>query len=342
VAAIDALLYLPGHPRDLLERALRIRALSPGWKSSFQALMDQDAAAGPSAWPGFRPLRVARRDRESAGVISLSFEAIDATPLPAALPGQFLVLKLRIKPDLAPILRNYSMSAAPGAKAYRVSIKQEVHGLGSTFLHNQIKVGDELEVSAPRGNFTLIPGDRPAVLMSAGIGATPVLAMLHALAAAGSTREVWWLYGARNRGEHPFAQESRELLKALARGQNHITYSDPGLEDRLGEDYQSAGRLNMPMLDQLGVPTTADFYLCGPASFLASFTAGLQEWGVPTNRIHSEIFGPAVSIAWHRPWFPWACSSASGTCGPGASSLVYSKRLDGSVGPSFQKPAGAR
>ena len=306
VAAIDALLYLPGHPRDLLERALRIPALSPGWKGSFQALFDQDvtgagnaglsASAGPPAWQGFRPLRVARLDRESAGVISLSFEATDASSLPAALPGQFLVLRLRIKPDLPPILRNYSMSGAPGASAYRVSVKQEVHGLGSTFLHNQIKVGDVIEVSAPRGSFTLRPGDQPVVLLSAGIGATPVLAMLHALVAGASTREVWWLYGARNRGDHPFAEESRELLKALARGRNYVAYSRPRPEDRLGQDYDSPGQLNLPLLDQLEVPRDADFYLCGPASFLASFTSGLKEWGVATDRIHSEIFGPGESI----------------------------------------------
>jgi MOSC domain-containing protein YiiM len=107
VADIDALLYLPGHPREQLERSMRIPALSPGWKSSLQSLLNQDASeagnagltasAGPApAWSGFRPLRVAKVDRESSSVISLSFEQLDRSPLPAALPGQFLVLRLRI------------------------------------------------------------------------------------------------------------------------------------------------------------------------------------------------------------------------------------------------------
>ena len=310
VAGIDALLYLPGHPHDQLERALLIPALSAGWKGSLQALVDQETegagAAGnagltgtaspPPAWPGFRPLRVARVDRESASVISLSFEPIDSSPLPAALPGQFLVLRLRPDPELPPVPRNYSISSAPGASAYRVSVKQEVNGVASTFLHHHVRVGDILEASAPRGSFTLQPGDGAVVLLSAGIGATPVLAMLHALASTASPRQVWWLYGARNRDEHPFAQESRELLQELATNRSYIAYSRPRPDDRRGQDYDSSGHLTVPVLDQLGVPRDADFYLCGPAPFLGSFTADLQAWGVAAARIHTEIFGPGDSI----------------------------------------------
>ncbi len=307
VAEIDALLYLPGHPRDQIESSLRIPALSTGWKSSLQALLDRDASkAGnpglnastgpPPAWPGFRSLRVASVERESASVISLSFEPLDGSHLPAALPGQFLVLKLRIKADVPPILRNYSMSGLPGAAAYRVSVKREVNGAASSFLDDHVKAGDVLEVSAPRGAFTLSPGDGPVVLVSAGIGATPVLAMLHALASAASPREVWWLYGARNREEHPFAKESRDLVQELKHGRSHIVYSKPQPEDQLGRDYDSLGHLNVPLLEQLGVARNADFYLCGPPSFLSDFTAGLKTWGAGSTQIHEEIFGPTESL----------------------------------------------
>lgn len=310
VAGIDALLYLPGHPRDQLERSLRIPALSPGWKGSFQALLDQkavgDAGVGnpgltaapipPPAWPGFRSLRVAKVDRETANVVSLSFEATDGSSLPAALPGQFLVLRLRTKPEVPAILRSYSMSGAPGADVYRVSVKDEVDGVASTFLDNHVQVGDVLEVSAARGSFTLRPGDGPVVLLSAGIGATPVLAMLHALADAGSFREVWWVYGARNRNDHPFQTESRGLLKALPHSRTYIAYSRPGPEDRIGQDYDSSGHLSVPVLDQIGVPRNADFYLCGPPSFLGGFTSGFKTWGVAATRIHTEVFGPEESI----------------------------------------------
>lgn len=351
VVEIDALLYLPGHPRDQLKRSLRIPALSPGWKSSLQALIDQEAsgasgtgntgltaAAGPPpAWPGFRSLRVARVERESAGVISVLFEATDGSPLPTALPGQFLVLRLRPKPDMPPILRNYSMSGMPGAGAYRVSIKQEVSGMGSTFLCNQVSVGDVLEVSAPRGSFRLRPGDGPVVLLSAGIGATPVLAMLHSLVSTASPREVWWLYGTRNRNDHPFAQESRGLVEALARSRSYIAYSRPGPEDRLGQDYDAPGHLSLAVLDQLGVPRNADFYLCGPPPFLGSLTAALRGWGVAASRVHKEIFGPDESMApgiarapGRPPHLP------AGTPGPGPQVSFTRSGLTVPWDPAFQ------
>jgi ferredoxin-NADP reductase/MOSC domain-containing protein YiiM len=307
VARIDSLLYLTGYSRQDLESSLRIPALSPGWKGSLQALLDRGhaaagnpgltgAAAPPPAWPGFRALRVASVEQENASVISLSFEPTDGSSLPAALPGQFLVLRLRVKPDLPPLLRNYSMSGAPGASAWRVSIKREVNGVASSYLHTHVKAGDTLDVSAPRGTFTLRPGDEPVVLVSAGIGATPVLAMLHSLAATGSPRQVWWLYGARNRQEHPFAVESAGLLRTLAHGRSHIVYSKPDPEDQRGRDYDAPGHLEVPLLDQLGIARNADFYLCGPPAFLRSFTTGLKAWGAGSTQIHDEVFGPEESI----------------------------------------------
>jgi ferredoxin-NADP reductase/MOSC domain-containing protein YiiM len=310
ITEIDALLYLPGRPHGQLERSLRIPALSPGWKNSLQALLDQEAggtpgegnpgltsvAGPPPAWPGFRPLRVTQIDRESASVVSLSFEALDSSPLPASRPGQFLVLKLQIRPGEPPILRNYSISGEPGAGTYRVSIKQEMNGVASSFLCSHVAVGNTFDVSAPRGSFTLESGDEPVVLLSAGIGATPVLAMLHALASAASRREVWWLYGARNRNDHPFAKESRQLLKALARSRSYVAYSKPSPDDRLGEDYDGLGHLSVALLDRIGVPRSADFYLCGPTHFLSEFSTGLKAWGAAVGQLHTEIFGPEESV----------------------------------------------
>jgi ferredoxin-NADP reductase/MOSC domain-containing protein YiiM len=331
VAEIDALLYLPGHSRELLERSLRISALSPGWKGSFQALLEQEAnqastgnagltgvATPPPAWPGFRTLRIARVERESTTVISLSFESVNKNPLPAPLPGQFLVLRFRPRPDTDPILRSYSMSGAPEAGTYRVSIKQEVDGAGSTFLCNRVKVGDVLEVSAPRGNFTLRSGEQPVVLLGAGIGATPLLAMLYELGSAASHREVWWLYGARSRAEHPFAMESRALIKSLPLGRGYICYSRPSATDRLGQDFDAPGRLGLPVLKRLGVPHEADFYLCGPAGFLGSLTSALAAWGVSAHQVFTEIFGsgeaihPGIHDAQTRP-----AHQPKGTPGPG-------------------------
>jgi ferredoxin-NADP reductase len=310
VAEINALLYLPGHSRRQLERAMRIPALSPGWRTSFQALLQNassdrpmtgnpglSAGAGaPPAWAGFRPLRVSRIDRESSSVVSLLLAPADGRPLVAAEPGQFVVLRLRPTPDAPPVLRSYSLSDASIPDHYRVSIKQELNGVGSTYVHQHVRVGDVLDVSAPRGNFTLQAGERPIVLLSAGVGATPVLSMLHSLAVHKSTRHVWWLYGARSRKDHPFAQESRDLVQALPRSQSRVVYSRPGPEDRLGLDFDATGHLEVPMLEKLGVPRDADFYLCGPTAFLHDLGAALAAWGVATNRIHREIFGPVESM----------------------------------------------
>jgi ferredoxin-NADP reductase/MOSC domain-containing protein YiiM len=310
VADIDALLYLPGHRVDQLRRALRIPALSPGWRGSFEALAAQEAGSAPAAgnpglsraagpppaWPGFRPLRAARVEHETASVMSLTLESEDGSPLPRALPGQYLILRLRSAANAPALLRNYSISGAPDAGTYRVSVKQEVNGKGSSFLHTQVESGDVLEVSAPRGSFTLQSGEGPVVLLSAGIGATPVLAMLHALAASRSPREVWWLYGARNAADHPFAREARDLAAALPRVRSFITYSKPAPGDRLGDDYDAPGRLSLEVLQRLGVPRQADFYLCGPPAFLRGFTQDLRTWGVASGRLHQEVFGPEESV----------------------------------------------
>jgi ferredoxin-NADP reductase len=181
------------------------------------------------------------------------------------------------------LLRNYSMSGMPGAKTYRVSVKRETNGVVSSYLHDHVHASDVMQVSAPRGGFTLRPGDAPAVLLSAGIGATPVLAMLHSLSSVASRRSVWWIYGARDRAEHPFAEESRGLMQTLVNGRSHIVYSKPDPEDKPGVDYDSVGHVDTQLLDRLGVTQDADFYLCGPPSFLKQLTQSLQTW-VPIPR----------------------------------------------------------
>jgi ferredoxin-NADP reductase/MOSC domain-containing protein YiiM/ferredoxin len=328
VAAIDGLLYLPNPSRELLERSLRVPALSLGWTTSFKALLEQTPAAGnpglkasagpPPAWPGFRPLRVSRIDREADYVVSISLEQTTGAPLPVALPGQFLVLKLQTTPTGPMLLRNYSMSGMPGDKVYRVSVKRETNGVVSSYVHDHVKAGDVMVVSAPRGGFTLRSGDAPVVLLSAGIGATPVLAMLHSLSAAASRREVWWIYGARNRAEHPFAKESRGLLQMLVNSRSHIVYSKPNPEDEPGLDYDSVGHVDTPLLDRLGVTHEADFYLCGPPSFLKQLTEGLKTWGVDPARIHLEVFGqeasitPGITSSSHPPVHPPAGQPGAG------------------------------
>ena len=310
VTEVSALLYSSQHPREQLERVLRIPALSPGWRGSFQVLLESQrahpgatgnaglipASAAQTAAPGFRSLRVSRIDRECVDVISLSLEPTDGRRLTTPLPGQFVVLRLRPDPNVAPIFRSYSLSGPASDERYRVSVKLEPDGAGGTFLSNHVHGGDLLDVSEPRGSFVLQPGAGPVVLLSGGIGATPVLAMLHALAATTSPREIWWLHVARNRSLHSFASEARELLKTLGHARGRVWFSRPDSDDREGVDYDATGRPGIEAIEHLGVPREADFYLCGPPAFLSDLKAGLAAWGVTPGRVHSEIFSGGPSL----------------------------------------------
>ncbi len=328
IAQVDALLYLPGHAGTDIERALRIPALSPGWQASFRAMLDAPSATGgnattgnaglvatapPPAWPGFRPLRVAAIQPESTTISSILLADPAGAPVPAALPGQFLTVRLRPEPDAAPLVRSYSLSGSPGADRYRISVKREEHGAASGYLYSRLRTGAEIEVAAPRGTFTLAAGTTPVLLVSGGVGATPVLAMLHALAAERSSRPVWWLQAARNGAVRPFAAESAGLLAQLPAGRSHVCLSRPEPGDR----YDSAGHLSADLLRGLDLPADAEAYVCGPAAFLTDVTAALAEVGVAAPRLHTEVFGtregltPGIAATPARP--PHSPSGPPGT-----------------------------
>lgn len=308
VAEINALLYSPNHPRDRLERALRIESLSPGWRWSFDALLKSQTngaasgnaglapalAAHPAA-SGFRPLTVAAIDQESADVISLTMRSADGQPLPTALPGQYVVL--RLQPIGGPsIFRSYSLSGQLSTEHYRISVKIEPNSVAGTYLREHVRVGDVLDASSPRGSFVLQSGERPVVLLSAGIGATPLLAMLHALTAAHSTKEILWVHAARDRLHHPFAAEVRHIMLALTHGRSYVCYSRPGPGDKLVEDFDAVGHLSRSVFDKVGVPREADLYLCGPTRFMAEMKVVFASLGVAPDRVHVEVFNGGESM----------------------------------------------
>jgi ferredoxin-NADP reductase len=175
-------------------------------------------------------------------------------------------------------------------------VKIDPNGAAGTYLQEHVRVGDALDVSSPRGSFILQSGERPVVLLSAGIGATPVLAMLYALAAERSTRQVFWLYAARDREHHPFAAEVRRLMPPLTRGRSFVCYSRPGSREKMGEDFDAMGHLSRSVFDEAGVPREADVYLCGPNRFMAEMKEALAMSGVAPERIHVEIFNGSESM----------------------------------------------
>jgi MOSC domain-containing protein YiiM/ferredoxin-NADP reductase/ferredoxin len=304
VAAIDGLLYSAEHPLEGLRRAARIPALSPGWRGSMLKLAEAadtggttgnaglgPGASAPLAWRGFRRLVVVASREESADVRSFELAAEDGLPLPPALPGQHIVVRVQPNPDAAAVTRNYSLCGLPRGPNYRIGVKNE-HGLASGFLHQRIRIGSHLEISAPRGSFTLADGVTPVVLISAGVGVTPMLAMLHAVA----SRPVWWLHSARDRAHHSFALETDRLLGALPASRRCVIYSRPAPGDILGQDFDRLGHLSPQVLRDIGVPRDADFYLCGPPGFLEDFQKGLEAWDISRSKIHAEEFGAAPAL----------------------------------------------
>ncbi len=298
VADVDALLYLPDRDIEVLRKVVDVPALSPGWQQSFNDMLAAHQEPGESApaaappigvepgWDGFRALRVSATRRESMNVLSIRLSADDHASLPPPLPGQYLTVRVPGAGDPAP-LRSYSLSGDPGAGFYRISVKREEHGLVSRWLHDHIEPGAIIEAAAPRGDFyltDLAEDSAPVVLISAGIGATPVLAMLHALAAAGSDREIWWLHTARNRDTQAFATEVTGLIDSLPRARQQVFYT------------ATHGRMSRQSIAALGLPNEAAAYLCGPTQFMTDLRDWLTAAGFDPVRIHSELFGTLPPI----------------------------------------------
>ena len=297
VADVDALLYLPGRDVEALRKAVDVPALSPGWQQSFHDLLGaaENSVAVPaplveSGWIGFRPLRVTATRRESANVLSIELQTDDQGPLPVPLPGQYLTVKVPAG-DPAP-LRSYSLSGDPAAGSYRISVKREQHGQVSRWLHGHIRVGSTVQAAAPRGDFYLTDDDAPVVLLSAGIGVTPVLAMLHKLAAAHSQRRIWWVHTTHDRETHAFATEISSLIASLPQAVQHVYYT---AGDGTGANITS-GRLDRRSIAALGLPADATVYLCGPTTFMEAMRDALTATGIAPGRVHTELFGALPPI----------------------------------------------
>jgi ferredoxin-NADP reductase/MOSC domain-containing protein YiiM len=276
VAEADALLYLPNRDPARLAVAAAIPALSQGWRQSFLDLLAP--APVPTGWPGFRPFEVSRVEAETPDVTSIYLRSDDSAP---PVPGQYLTVRVPVGDRNE--VRSYSISGwRPGE--YRISVKQEPHGAVSRYLHQTAAVGGTLDIASPRGEFVLDDGDAPVLLVSAGIGATPVLAMLAELVGAASTRAVWWIHVAHDEDHHVFATEAHDLIGRLADGHERTfrTATEP--------------RPDASSLAALGIPSSSSAYLCGPDVFMTEMTAALISLGLAPNAIHSEIFGARSAI----------------------------------------------
>ncbi|WP_321795957.1 2Fe-2S iron-sulfur cluster-binding protein [Caballeronia sp. J97] len=256
--------------------------------------MTSDATPAPGS---FRRLRVARRVRESASVVSFELVPTDGGALAPFLAGQFVAVRLAM-PDGEPLLRTYSLSGDPAdTSRWRISVKQETNprGRGSCHLHERIAVGDALEIAGPLGAFVCAEdSERPVVLMSGGIGVTPLLSMLHRLSSA-STRRVHFVHACENGAVHAFRDEVRHLAGRRAGIGVHVCYRRPrGREDL--DVCDSSGLLTKETLQALLPLDNYEVYLCGPPAFMQANWSLLRSLGVARERIHYEFFGPATVI----------------------------------------------
>jgi ferredoxin-NADP reductase/MOSC domain-containing protein YiiM/ferredoxin len=219
---------------------------------------------------------------------------------PAPLPNPPAKLSNPTAPPDAPappLIRMYSLCGPEGASTYRIAVKRETDGPGSAYMHERLREGDTLEISAPRGTFTLMSRDTPVVLLSAGVGVTPLLAMLYALKQTSPRRTIWWIHSTRNGASYSFAGEVKAIAAGLPAFHGVSIYSRPADGEQPGVDYDLRGHLSLEVLRALNVPANGDFYLCGPGAYLRDTIAALQSLGVPADRVRFEVFGAEVVAA---------------------------------------------
>jgi ferredoxin-NADP reductase/predicted pyridoxine 5'-phosphate oxidase superfamily flavin-nucleotide-binding protein len=240
-----------------------------------------------------RALRLVEKTRESADVTSFYFEAEDGRRLADFAAGQHLPIEVLLSADDEKAKRTYSLSSGPSDDRYRISVKREPQGTVSRHLHDSLEVGATLSARMPAGDFVLDHGSRPVVLVSAGIGVTPMVSMLHDLAASPESRSVWFVHGARDGEHHALADDVRSLIAARDGLHAHISYSRPLAEDRQGRDFDARGRVDGALLASILPDQDAEFYLCGPIAFMADVQSELEALGVSPAQIHSESFGAA-------------------------------------------------
>jgi ferredoxin-NADP reductase len=252
-------------------------------------------------WNGYRKFLVSKKITEAKDVCSFHLAPHDQKPLPEFFPGQYLTFQLDIAGSARPVVRCYSLSAGPRREGYRVTIKRipspdnvAPPGVVSSHFHDQVKEGDILDVKAPAGQFYLDPeGKESVVLIGGGIGVTPVFSMLETLIARGSTREIWFFYGVRNRAEHAMKEELAAITREHPNVRLHVCYSKPDPDSKLGSDYHQEGRVSVDLFRKLLPSNNYDYYICGPGPLMQSITEGLKDWGVPDTKIHFETFGPS-------------------------------------------------
>ncbi len=303
-----------GALRDVLGQAATDEVIA-AWTEAYEFLADvlinreaelyEHARTTPGGWLGWREFVVDRVDPESDVIKSFYLKPRDGEAVMPFRPGQYLTFQIDV-PEHGPLVRNYSVSCAPGRDLYRISVKREAApadapnapaGLASNHLHDRALPGAALRVSAPAGEFFLDEtSDCPVVLLSGGVGLTPMVSMLEAIVDRNTDRPVWFVHAAVNGRHHAMKEHVRDLASAHDSIRSVVFYEFPTPEDVEGADYDFAGRITIDQLKRFVPMSEADFYFCGPKGFMRMLALGLRALDVPEDRLHFEFFGPPQDL----------------------------------------------
>lgn len=275
------------------------------WAKAYQVIADafigvekemyKEAAEQPGGWEGFRNFIVERKVKESEVITSFYLKPEDGKEIASYQAGQYLTVKVQPENETYTHIRHYSLSHSPGKDYYRISVKREDQGVVSSYLHDIVKEGDVLSVSAPAGDFVLNESNDPIVLISGGVGLTPMASMLHTIVEQQPNREVTFIHGALNSHVHALKEEIAELANKYDNVKQYVAYSEPTNEDKEAKNFDKEGFIDLEWLKSI-VQSESEFYFCGPVPFMKMMYRSLKEWGVSLDKIHFEFFGPAGEL----------------------------------------------
>ncbi|CAM4110901.1 dihydropteridine reductase [Bacillus manliponensis] len=264
---------------------------------SVEAEMYEEAASKVGGWKDFRNFIVVKKERESDVITSFYLRPADGGGLSSFLPGQYVTVQLKIEGEVYTHHRQYSLSDAPNKEYYRISVKREARGVVSNYLHEHVEEGDVIPLSAPAGDFVLnMESKTPIVLISGGVGITPMMSMLHTAVQQMPNHPIYFIHGALNSDVHAMKEEVKQLTEIHEEVKMYTCYSQPTERDREIQNYNKEGFIDLSWLQSIVPSKEAEFYFCGPVPFMRHINEILTEWGVSEEHIHFEFFGPATSL----------------------------------------------
>ncbi|MEN1935466.1 NO-inducible flavohemoprotein [Paenibacillus sp. 102] len=270
---------------------------------SIEAEMYEEAAKKEGGWKDFRNFVVVKKEKESDVITSFYLKPEEGEELSSFLPGQYVTVQININGETYTHNRQYSLSDAPGKDYYRISVKRETavetpDGKVSNYLHDHVQEGDILPLSAPAGDFVLnMDSNLPVVLISGGVGVTPMMSMLNTLIEQAPNRKVYFIHAALNSNVHAMKEHVQQIEKDYEQVEAYTCYSSPTEQDLQVKNFDKEGFVDLDWLQSIIPTNEADFYFCGPVPFMKHINKALVEWGVSPEHIHYEFFGPAASLA---------------------------------------------